>query len=233
MRCGVFGRWRAALGVLVIAALLAAPAAPRPKAPRRKPPAKTPAPTATTSRTFPGSGSRSGDTCVEFTNTLNAVYQNLMRSSGSLPAPPRRGTASTNNPRVTTFTYSRASPPPRPRRSATSRPRSSFRSSTAATTGAVVTTLSEGTAALAGATVGYTDSVMNFWDGSDFQFSATAPSRTVGVVRYEHEIFENSKLGLSLESGVRDLESVVDRVCADLHRRPGARRALALRNRPA
>ena len=62
-------------------------------------------------------------------------------------------------------------------------------------------TLSEGTVALAGVTVGYTDSVMNFWDG-DFQSSANVPSRTVGVVRYEHEISENSKLGLSLETGV-------------------------------
>ncbi len=56
-------------------------------------------------------------------------------------------------------------------------------------------------ASLAGWTVGYTDSLMNFWSG-DFQFSATAPSRSVGVVSYERELREGLKLALAVESGL-------------------------------
>ena len=202
MWCGVFRRWRAALGVLVIAAILAAPAGAAAKAAKKKGASQNPCADSDDKPDFPWQRFKTGNTCVEFTNTLNAVYQNLMRSSGNLPSPPRRGTASSNNPRVTTFTYSPSLATTTPTALGDFKTSSELSVVYSSDDAAVVTTLSEGTAALAGATVGYTDSVMNFWDGSDFQFSATAPSRTVGVVRYEHEIFENSKLGLSLESGV-------------------------------
>ena len=202
MRWGVFGRWRAALGVLVIAAILAAPASAATKGAKKKASGDNPCADNDDKPNFPWQRFKAGDTCVEFTNTLNAAYQNLMRSSGGLPTPPRRGSASTDNPRVTTFSYSPSLATTTP--TAVGDLKTAFELSVEYTSddSSVVTTLSEGTVALAGATVGYTDSVMNFWDGSGFQSTATAPSRTVGVVRYEHKIFENSKLALSLESGV-------------------------------
>jgi hypothetical protein len=150
---------------------------------------------------FPWQQFKVNGACVEFTNTLTAVYQDVMRSSGNLPAPISRGVASSNNPRVTTFTYKPSLDTTTPTAVGDFKTTLELSIKYSSDDSSVVTTLSDGTAALAGATVGYTDSVMNFWDG-DFQFSAAAPSRTVGVVRYEHAIFENSRLGLSLESGV-------------------------------
>jgi hypothetical protein len=150
---------------------------------------------------FPWQAFRSGDTCIEFTNSMTFAYQRLMQSSGSLPAPLRSSTASIGNPEVKTFTYEP--------RIATTTPTGlgdfktvldiQFQRSSGDTY--IYTTLSEGTVALAGATAGYTSSVMNFWSG-DFQFSATSPQRTVAVARYEYEVIENGKLGLSLETGV-------------------------------
>ena len=140
-------------------------------------------------------------TCIEFTNTFTIAYQNLLRSNRGLPVPARSGTASSDNPVVGSFTYEPTFATTTPTALGdfeTSLDLSLVRSSDDTSLKA---TLSEGTVALAGVTVGYTDSVMNFWDG-DFQSSANVPSRTVGVVRYEHEVSENSKLGLSLETGV-------------------------------
>jgi hypothetical protein len=54
---------------------------------------------------------------------------------------------------------------------------------------------------LAGWTAGYTDSLMNFWDG-DFQFTATAPKRRAGIFSYEREIVEDGKLAIAVESGL-------------------------------
>jgi hypothetical protein len=62
-------------------------------------------------------------------------------------------------------------------------------------------TLTEGIASLAGVSVGYTDSLMNFWNG-DFQSSATVPQRTVGVVHYERKITETLSFTLAAETGV-------------------------------
>lgn len=151
--------------------------------------------------TFPWQKFQSGGSCVEFTNSLTFVYQKLLRSSGSLPAPLRSSTASIGHPEVKTITYEP--------RIATTTPtglgdlKTVFDIQFARSSGDTYTytTLSEGTVALAGATVGYTNSVMNFWSG-DFQFSATSPQRTVAVARYEYEVVPDGKLGLSLESGV-------------------------------
>ena len=202
MRDGVFGRWRAALGVLVIAAVLAAPTSAATKGAKKKASGDNPCADNDDKPNFPWQRFKAGDTCVEFTNTLSSVYQHVMSTSGSLPAPAHRGSASTTNPDVTTVTYSPNLVTTTPTAAGAFKTTVGLSVAYSSDDGNIVTTLSEGTAVLAGATVGYTDSVMNFWDGSDFQFSATAPSRTVGVVRYEHEVFENSKLGLSLESGV-------------------------------
>jgi hypothetical protein len=62
-------------------------------------------------------------------------------------------------------------------------------------------TLIEGVVSWAGLTAGYTDSLMNFWSG-DFQFSATAPKRTVGVASYDIKLSDAFKLTLAAETGV-------------------------------
>ncbi|MGA7972778.1 MAG: porin [Pseudolabrys sp.] len=201
MRGGVLGRWRAALGVALVAAFCVLPAAAAAKSAKKKASGGNPCADSDDEPDFPWQRFKAGNVCVEFTNTLTGVYQHVMSTSGVPPAAARRGVASTDNPDVITFTYKPSL--------ATTTPmalgdfKTTFELSTqyASDDGNQVTTLSEGTAQLAGATVGYTDSVMNFWDG-DFQFSAAVPARTVGVVRYEYGIFKNSKLGLSLESGV-------------------------------
>lgn len=62
-------------------------------------------------------------------------------------------------------------------------------------------TLTEGVVSWAGWTAGYSDSLMNFWAG-DFQFSATAPSRTVAIASYDFRLTENLKLTVAAETGV-------------------------------
>jgi hypothetical protein len=64
-----------------------------------------------------------------------------------------------------------------------------------------LTTLSEATVSWAGMKGGYTDSQMNFWDG-DFQFTATAPNRTVGLGGYEFKLGESWTLTLAYETGL-------------------------------
>ncbi len=54
---------------------------------------------------------------------------------------------------------------------------------------------------LAGVTVGYTNSLIDFW-GGDFQFLATTSSESVGLVSYEHAILDNVKLAVAAESGL-------------------------------
>ncbi len=204
MRRGGFERWRAALGVALIAAVCVLPGAAvakSGKSAKKKGGSDNPCVDSDDDPDFPWQRFKVGDTCVEFTNTLTGVYQHVISTSGSPPKRARRGNASTDNPDVGTFTYKPSLATTIPTSLGDLKTTFGLSIQYASDDGNLVTTLSEGTVALAGITAGYTDSVMNFWDG-DFQFSATAPSRTVGVARYEHEIFENSKLGLSLESGV-------------------------------
>lgn len=70
--------------------------------------------------------------------------------------------------------------------------------------------LVEGLVSFGGASVGYTDSLMNFWSG-DFQFSATAPSRTVGRAAYAHEFREGLTLAVAAETGVPSTQDTPDR----------------------
>jgi hypothetical protein len=64
-----------------------------------------------------------------------------------------------------------------------------------------VLTLTEGVVSWAGLKAGYTDSLMNFWSG-DFQFSATAPSRTVATASYDFKFNEAWTLTVAGETGV-------------------------------
>ena len=195
-------RWRRAVTALVVAAMLAAPAtamaAGKAKSTGK---GKTDCTDSDDAPDFPWQRFTDHTTCIEFTNTFTFLYQKLMQSSGNPPLPSRPGIASSNSPVVRTFTYEptfNTTTPTALGDFATTLDITIKRSSD---TTALSAQLSDATASLAGATVGYTDSVMNFWDG-DFQSTATVPARTVGVVRYEHEVFENAKLGISLETGL-------------------------------
>ncbi len=68
-------------------------------------------------------------------------------------------------------------------------------------TGNGLLTLTEGVVSWAGWTAGYSDSLMNFWSG-DFQFSATAPSRTVAIASYDFKLTDALKFTLAAETGV-------------------------------
>lgn len=64
-------------------------------------------------------------------------------------------------------------------------------------------------ASLAGATAGYTGSLMNFWNG-DFQFLATTPDLSVGIASYEHQVADHLKLAVAVESGLPTFEQTAD-----------------------
>ena len=57
------------------------------------------------------------------------------------------------------------------------------------------------TVGLGGLEVGYTGTLMSFWDG-DFLSTANSPKRSANIVSYEHELFENLKLAVSIESSL-------------------------------
>lgn len=62
-------------------------------------------------------------------------------------------------------------------------------------------TLDEATVAYLGVTAGYSDSLMNFWDSSDFQFTASAPNRSSYLVSYEHSLTEELTAAFAVEAG--------------------------------
>jgi hypothetical protein len=61
-------------------------------------------------------------------------------------------------------------------------------------------TFSELYGSLAGVTVGYTESLMNFWSG-EFSFNATAPKRTVGLLSYKFDLSDAASITAAVESG--------------------------------
>lgn len=73
--------------------------------------------------------------------------------------------------------------------------------------------VSELYASLAGVTVGYSDSLMNFWSG-DFSFNATVPIRTVGLVSYKLELSDATSVTVAVESGPPTTRSAVDGIQA-------------------
>ncbi len=68
-------------------------------------------------------------------------------------------------------------------------------------TDAGTVSITELKASLAGATVGYTSSLMDFW-AEDFLFLAATTSRTAGLISYEHSLTHDLKLAVALESGL-------------------------------
>jgi hypothetical protein len=62
-------------------------------------------------------------------------------------------------------------------------------------------TLDEATVAYLGLTVGYADSLMNFWDSSDFQFTASAPNRSSYLLSYERSLTDELSATVAVEAG--------------------------------
>ena len=62
-------------------------------------------------------------------------------------------------------------------------------------------TLDEATVAYLGVTLGYTESLMNFWDSGDLQFSATAPSRSSYLVSYKTSWSDAITTAVAVEAG--------------------------------
>jgi hypothetical protein len=148
--------------------------------------------------------------CAEFSGSLNASQQRqLFREPGGFSGLfTRRGTPA-NSPIVNTFTAKAGIE--------TTRKTSLGELKTVGEvtwyvdddanlgTGSV----SELYASLAGLMAGYTDSLMNFWDG-DFSFSATAPRRTVGLVAYKYELSDAANLTVAVESGPPTTRSALE-----------------------
>jgi hypothetical protein len=64
-----------------------------------------------------------------------------------------------------------------------------------------VPTLDEASITYVGFTVGYTDSLMNFWDSSDFQFTVSAPNRTSYLISYQYSFTDELKGAIAVEAG--------------------------------
>jgi hypothetical protein len=64
-----------------------------------------------------------------------------------------------------------------------------------------VPNLDEMNASYLGVTLGYAESLMNFWDSGDFQFSATAPDRSSYLVSYERVLTAEWSAAVAVEAG--------------------------------
>ena len=62
-------------------------------------------------------------------------------------------------------------------------------------------TLDEATITYLGVTLGYTESLMNFWDSGDLQFSATAPSRSSYLMSYKKSWTDALTSAVAIEAG--------------------------------
>lgn len=61
--------------------------------------------------------------------------------------------------------------------------------------------LDEATVSYVGVTAGYADSLMNFWDSSDFQFTIAAPNRSSYLVSYERAWTDELTATIAVEAG--------------------------------
>jgi len=59
----------------------------------------------------------------------------------------------------------------------------------------------EANASYLGFTVGYASSLMDFWDGSNFQLNATAPNRSGYLVGYQRNLTDELSLAAAVEAG--------------------------------
>jgi hypothetical protein len=68
-------------------------------------------------------------------------------------------------------------------------------------TGSGTASVTGWTVGLGGLKVGYTGTLMSFWDGSLLS-TANSPKRSANIISYEHELFEHLKLAVSIESNL-------------------------------
>jgi len=142
------------------------------------------------------------EACVEISGELTAIYQKQKASASRIPLISSRQGIVTNASELSTFNPSIDINTAR--QTALGELKTTFsveynKTSTDGNNG--LTTLSEATVSWAGIKGGYTDSQVNFWDG-DFQFTATAPKRTVGLAGYEFKLGESWTFTLAYETGL-------------------------------
>ncbi len=142
------------------------------------------------------------EACVEISGEITGIYQKQKASVSRIPLLTTRQGAVTNASELSTFNPSLQIDTTR--KTALGDMKTTFaveynKTTTDGNNG--LTTLSEATVSWAGITGGYTDSQMNFWDG-DFQFTATAPNRTVGLAGYEFKLGKNWTLTFAYETGL-------------------------------
>jgi hypothetical protein len=141
-------------------------------------------------------------TCTELSGEMNVVGQNILQKAGSIsPLATRRGIVTAPVPFVLSTNLSLKLETSRKTAAGNFNTTLELKAQRDSGDGAGLINISEGFVSWAGWTAGYTDSLMNFWDG-DFQFSANAPSRSVGRVSYEQKLTENLKVAFAGETGV-------------------------------
>jgi hypothetical protein len=142
------------------------------------------------------------EACVEISGELTAIYQKQKASASRIPLISSRRGNVTNTSELTTLNPSLDINTTR--QTALGELKTTFsveHNKTTADGNNGLTTLSDATVSWAGIKGGYTDTQMNFWDG-DFQFSATAPNRTVGLAGYEFKLGKSWTLTLAYETGL-------------------------------
>ncbi|HKY87004.1 MAG TPA: hypothetical protein VJL90_09610 [Pseudorhodoplanes sp.] len=142
------------------------------------------------------------EACVEISGELTAIYQKQKASASRIPLISSRQGTVTNASELTTLNPSIDINTTR--QTALGELKTTFsveynKTTTDGNNG--LNTLSDATVSWAGIKAGYTDTQMYFWDG-DFQFSATAPNRTVGLAGYEFKLGENWTFTLAYETGL-------------------------------
>jgi hypothetical protein len=142
------------------------------------------------------------EACVEISGEVTAIYQKQKASASRIPLISTRQGTVTNASELTTLNPNIEIDTTR--KTAFGDLKTTFNVEYNKTTkdhNNGLTTLSEATVSWAGIKGGYTDSQINFWDG-DFQFTAAAPKRTVGLAGYEFKLSESWTLTLAYETGL-------------------------------
>lgn len=140
--------------------------------------------------------------CFDVSGQLSAVYQKQKNSGSRIPILTTRQGGLTNASELVTFDASIRVDTTR--KTPIGDLKTGFEVQYEKTTvdgGNGIATLIEGIVTWAGFKGGYTDSQMNFWSG-DFQFSATAPQRTVGLAGYEFKLNDAWTFTLAYETGL-------------------------------
>ena len=140
--------------------------------------------------------------CFELSGTLSATYQKQKNGANRIPILTTRQGTVTNASEITTGDVSGRIDTTR--KTAAGDLKTGFEvqyEKASSDSGNGTVTLTEAIVTWAGFKGGYTDSQMNYWSG-DFQFSANAPQRTVGLAGYEFKLGEDWTLTLAYETGL-------------------------------